>query len=216
MTRRFSSRQIPLDVVVGWCDDARRAPSAGFSQGSHLVVLHREALESFWQVSGAHEWFERAAPGVLAAPVVVLAIAEPGAYVDRYNEPDKRRGLERADAWPIPHWLTDTAMVVENLLLLVEEAGRGALLFGVFRNHTEVLAAIGAPAGVEIVAAVAIGDRAIDDVPTGSSLRRPRRPLDEVVHLGRWGSGGGLSSTLHGSGHSTSPSSPKRQQGSTQ
>ena len=74
MTRRFDAAALNLTEVAQLCDLARRAPSAGFSQGSHLVVLTGESLARFWRTTGSGEWFARTQPGVLQAPVVVLLL----------------------------------------------------------------------------------------------------------------------------------------------
>jgi nitroreductase len=42
------------------------------------------------------------------------------------------------------------------------------------------------PKGRRLVGAVALGYPAADDRPSGSARTRPRRPLDQVVHWGRW------------------------------
>lgn len=187
MTRRFAAVPLDLDEVADLCDLARRAPSAGFSQGSHLMVLTDDSLADFWRLSGAGEWFSRTQPGVLAAPVVVVGVADAQAYVGRYGEADKAgHGLEQQQGWSVPFWLTDTAMVLQNLLLLAEDRRWGALLFGVFHHADTVLAHWGAPASCQVVAAVALGRRADDDAPTGSPTRRPRRERDAVVHVHRW------------------------------
>jgi nitroreductase len=187
MTRRFSAAPLERSLVTDLCDVARRAPSAGFSQGVHLLALDGDALVRFWDVTGAREWFASASPGVLAAPVVVLALADPHAYTSRYAEADKAgHGLEDAVAWPVPFWLTDAAMAAQNLLLLAESRGLGALLFGIFRNGDALLAELGVPPGVSAVGAIALGQRAPDDVASGSATTRPRRPVAEVVHWNRW------------------------------
>ena len=84
-------------------------------------------------------------------------------------------GLEVAANWPVPFWLTDTAMAVQNLLLLVEAHRLGALYFGIFRNVDVLLADLGVPEGMLSVGAVAIGHRAATDRQTGSPTTRPRR-----------------------------------------
>lgn len=168
-------------------DLARRAPSAGFSQGVAFVALDGSAVVRFWEVTGAGAWFAATSPGVLDAPVVVLPLADPAAYTARYAEPDKAgRGLEDSAAWPVPYWLTDAAMATQNLLLLAEDRGLGALLFGIFRNADVLLAELGVPEQMVALGAVALGRRAADDVPVGSATRRPRRPRAEVVHWNCW------------------------------
>lgn len=187
MTRRF--RPDPLDPVEveELLDLARRAPSAGYSQGVHFLALDGEALTRFWVATGADEWFGSVQQGVLAAPVVVLPLADPTAYTSRYAERDKSgHGLEVAANWEVPFWLTDAAMATQNLLLLAQERGLGALYFGIFRNARRALDELGVPAEVVQVGAVALGHRASDDVPSGSARTRPRRDTQQVVHRNCW------------------------------
>jgi nitroreductase len=77
-------------------------------------------------------------------------------------------------------------MAVENLLLLAEERGLGALLFGLFRDAGPFLRSLGVPAELQPLGAVALGYRAADDVPSGSATTRPRRPLSHVVRHNAW------------------------------
>lgn len=187
MTRRFDERSLPIELVDEMLDLARRAPSAGYSQGVHFLVLSGKALQRFWRTTGADEWFASVQSGVLAAPVVVLPLADPAAYTSRYAEGDKAgHGLERAENWEVPFWLTDAAMATQNLLLLAQERGLGALYFGIFRNARAALDELRVPAQVLQVGAVALGYRASDDAPSGSAVSRARRGSDEVVHHDGW------------------------------
>ena len=187
MTRDFSTDPLDPQLIADLVDTARRAPSAGYSQGVHFVVLTGDAIGRFWQTTDAETWFAETQDGVLRAPVIVLPIADPDAYTSRYAEADKAgHGLEIAANWPVPFWLTDTAMAVQNLLLLAEARRLGALYFGIFRNVDVLLADLGVPAGMLSVGAVALGRRATTDRPSGSAITRPRRPTAEVVHHNRW------------------------------
>jgi nitroreductase len=125
-------------------------------------------------------------PGLLDAPVLVVVLCSPDVYVTRYAEADKAgTGLgEDVAAWPVPYWFVDAGMAVEHLLLGATEAGLGACLFGLFEHEPAVLRSLGVPAGWRSIGTVALGHPA-DDRP-GTSAGRPRRPLDEVVHRGRW------------------------------
>ena len=184
MTRTFDSTALDPELVDALLDLARRAPSAGYSQGVHFLALTGESLAKFWEVTGGDEWFDE---GVLAAPVIVLPLADPDAYTSRYSEGDKAgHGLEIAANWEVPFWLTDAAMATQNLLLLAEERGLGALYFGIFRNARLALDAFGVPANVMQVGAVALGRRAATDAPSGSATTRPRRERVEVVHHNHW------------------------------
>jgi nitroreductase len=148
-------------------------------------VLDEPAV--FWALTGGREWFTEHLPGVLAAPLIVLPLADERAYTARYAEPDKAgHGLEAADAWPVPYWLTDCAMATQNVLLLAEDRGLGALFFGIFGDARALLRALDVPDHVRAIGAVALGHRAAADRPSGSPTTRPRLPLDAVVHWGRW------------------------------
>jgi nitroreductase len=187
MTREFSREPLDADLVSNLVDTARRAPSAGYSQGVHFVVLTGDAVPRFWQTTDAEGWFAETQDGVLLAPVIVLPIADPDAYTSRYAEADKAgHGLDLAANWPVPFWLTDTAMAVQNLLLLIEARRLGALYFGIFQNVDVLMADLGVPAGMLSVGAVAMGHRAASDRPSGSPTTRPRRATTEVVHYNHW------------------------------
>jgi nitroreductase len=187
MTRDFSDDPVPGELIDELLDTGRRAPSAGYSQGIHFIVLTGDDVGRFWRTTAAEDWFAATQGGVLRAPVIVLPIADPAAYTSRYAETDKAgHGLENATNWPVPFWLTDTAMAVQNLLLLVEARRLGALYFGIFRNTDTLMADLGVPEGMLSVGAVAIGHRAETDRPSGSSTTRPRRAAAEVVHHGSW------------------------------
>ena len=186
MTRHFSGGP-STEQLLAWCDLARRAPSAGFSQGSHLLVLDGVERDGFFEVSGAGTWFATSAPGVLGCTQVVLVLGDPSAYTSRYSEPDKiDHGLTTQESWACPFWLTDAAMVAQNLLLILEDNRVGALFFGLFGDATSTLAHFGVPDGVRCIGAVAVGHRSEIDAPSGSAVSRPRRPATQVLHHGRW------------------------------
>jgi len=187
MTRRFSGDPVDLALVLEMCDTARRAPSAGYSQGSHLLVLHGSSLIDFWRVSGAGKWFGDRFPELLLAGAVVVPFADETAYLERYSRPDKiGHGLTTAEAWSVPYWLTDTAMVVQNLLLLVEERRLGALFFGLTVDPSALTTHFGVPHHMRPIGAVAIGVRSSTDTPSGTGASVPRRPPHQVIHVGTW------------------------------
>lgn len=186
MTRRFAG-SLDTAWVEAQCDVARRAPSAGYAQGTHFLILTGDELAEFWSSSGLASWFTRRSPGVLGASAVVLVLGDRSAYTSRYSEPDKQaQGLESTEAWSTPYWLTDAAMAAQNLLLLAEDDGVGALFFGLFVESRRILDGLGVPADVDCVGAIALGPRDPADRPTGSPTRRPRRAVGDVVHRGHW------------------------------
>lgn len=189
MVRSFSSRPVDEAVLDRVLDASRRAPSAGNSQGLDLVVLVGDETARYWDVTlpaerrSSFRW-----PGLLRAPVLVVAVTDPQAYVARYAEGDKAAtGLGTgADAWPVPYWFVDAGAAVENLLLAVVAAGLGACLFGPFGHEEAVREALGVPAGRRLVATIAVGHPDGGEDGPGRSADRARRPLDDVVHRGGW------------------------------
>ncbi len=188
MVRAFTGEPLDPEVLERLCDLARRAPSAGNSQGLDLLILQGAGeVGAYWDVTlpeprrGGFRW-----PGLVAAPALILVVTDPGAYVGRYGEDDKAAtGLgDGSEAWPIPYWWVDAGAAVEHLLLGAVDAGLGACLFGLFDHEAAVAEAFGVPADRRIVAAIALGHPAPDE--PGRSASRSRRPLDDVVHRGRW------------------------------
>jgi len=195
MTRAFDGRPLEPGVIDGLVDLASRAPSAGKTQGWHLVVLEGAETSLFWDATmpiakrDSFRWQH-----LLTAPVIALPLADANAYVDRYAEPDKSAtGLGAgATAWPVPYWTVDTSMSVMTLLLAAEDAGVGALFFGVFRGERELRRRLGIPAGLELLGAIALGypldtvSATGDTAGPGRSAGRARRAPDQIIHRGGW------------------------------
>jgi len=191
MTRAFDRRPVADELIERMVDLATRAPSAGKTQGWHLIVLTGDDTRTFWDISLATE--DRAAfrwKRLLDAPVIAIPLADPGAYLARYSEPDKAAtGLGTGeDAWPTPYWTVDASMSVMTLLLAAEAEGLGALLFGIFREEPALRTAFGIPDRLQILGAIALGWPAVDESAdqTGRSARRPRRRAGDVIHRGGW------------------------------
>jgi nitroreductase len=185
MVRNFEDRPVPPEVRDRILDNARRAPSAGFTQGSDFLVLEGpEQTETFWNATfepGKRESFRW--PGLFKAPLVIVFLSNKSAYVERYAEPDKGWTDREESRWPVPYWDVDTGFAALLALLTATDAGLGALFFGVFQAE-KFRAAFGVPDEYSPVGAVAIGYPAPDE--PSASLKRGRRPLDEIVHLARW------------------------------
>ncbi len=188
MVRAFAPDPVDPDDVERLLDHARRAPSAGNTQAVRFLVLDTpDAVAGYWDLTLPAErrpgfsW-----PGLVAAPVLVVVLVDPGAYAERYAEPDKAQtGLgEGPTAWPVPYWWVDAGAVIQNLLLLVTDAGLGACLIGLFDHESAVLAAHRVPDGWRAVGTIALG-WPIPSRP-GRSAERPRPPRTDVVRRGRW------------------------------
>ncbi|MGE0877610.1 MAG: nitroreductase family protein [Acidimicrobiia bacterium] len=191
MVRSFERRPVDPTVLRTILEAATRAPSAGNTQGWSFVVLEGpDETARFWDATLPPE--RRAGftwPGLLDAPVIVLPLADGAAYVARYGEPDKvRSGLgEGTDRWPVPYWVVDTSFATMTLLHAVVDAGLGALFFGVFHGEAELRRTLAIPDSLTLIGAIALGHP--KPSRAGRSATRSHRPIDEVVHRGRFSSG---------------------------
>lgn len=195
MTRSFEDRPVSSALVDMFLDAARLAPTAGNSATPEFLVLEgSDQTAAYWDTTlpldrrSTFAW-----PGLLVAPVLVLVLVQPDAYLRRYREPDKiASGLgESADAWSTPYWWVDGGMAAMTILLAAEESGLGALFFGLFGHTEAVKARFGVPPDRRVVGVIALGHRAdnarLGGLGHGGSGRRGRRSLEQVTHRAHWG-----------------------------
>jgi nitroreductase len=191
MTRQFSTDSIPSEHLDELLKTGMRAPSAGFTQGIDLVVLTSDAARShFWAVASDGSWRDRheSSAGLVAAPAIVIPVADPQAYADRYRDEDKASSLlfsRDVAAWPMPYWLVDAAYASMLILLAATAKGLGALFFQLHAAEASVCDAFGIPGERRLIGAIALGYPSSDE-PSGSPSRRARRPFAEVIHREGW------------------------------
>lgn len=190
MVRRYTEEPVPRSTVDRLLTHAVRAPSAGFSQGWGFLVLDEPAdLERFWAASapaGAPD--SRWLRGMRTAPVVIVALASKEAYLDRYAEPDKGWTDRDEARWPVPYWDIDTGMASLLILLTAVDEHLGACFFGIPPERLDAFRdAFGVPPDHHPIGAITVGHPAPrGERADGSPARRRRRPLEEVVHRGRF------------------------------
>ncbi len=189
MVRNFDDRPVAPAVVDELITLAARAPSAGNSQGWSFVVLEgSEQTSRLWDITLPVErrdtfpW-----PGLLRAPVLIVPLADPGTYLERYAEADKARtGLgEGEDRWSVPYWFVDTAFASMVVLLGAVDADLGALFFGLFDNEAALLTELGVPEGHRAVGAIALGYPASEQ-RASRSAGRPPKASEALIHRGGW------------------------------
>jgi nitroreductase len=189
MVRRYAPDQPVADEslrrVLG---SALRGPSAGFAQGSDFLVLNDPADRSaFWRLTSddvdrPDAWLG----GMMTAPVLIMCLADPDAYLDRYAEDDKGFTDRDASRWPVPYWDVDTGMAALLMLLTAVDEGLGACFFGIPGHaHPRVRARFGIPERMRLVGMVSLGH--VPTPPPPGRASRPRRTLDDAVHWGRFG-----------------------------
>lgn len=202
MVRRFDpSRPVSREDIRQLLDLATRAPSAGFSQGWHFLVLDERAdRERFWAATALGRPEDAWLAGMRSAPALILPISDRAAYLRRYAEPDKARstaatpiGHELDDEpatpddarWPVPYWDLDTAMASVLALLGATDRGIGSCFFGIPATAFAALHDVfGIPAGLRPIGVIALGYEA--GYLSGRG-RRARRPATETTSWGRFG-----------------------------
>jgi nitroreductase len=201
MVRSYDpDRPVPPEVVARIVRHGLRAPSAGFSQGWGFLVLTEPAdRDRYWTVTteaaGVEpvwrgDWLTR----MRDAPVLIVCLSNKSVYLDRYAEPDKG-WTDRDEAhWPVPYWDIDTGFAALLMHLSSVDQGLGSCFFGVPVPAVQGLHdAFGVPADFNPIGTLSVGYRAVTD-KRSPSLKRGHRPVDEVVHHGRWAVTGASSS----------------------
>ena len=184
MWRNFDGRPIPADAIERMLEHAIHAPSAGFSQGwAFMLFSERDELTRFWDLTWPLQ--NRTGPytGITSAACVIVPMSNKQIYLDRYAEPDKGWTDLDEDRWPVSYWDIDTAFASMLILLTAVDEGLGALFYGM-GNVEEFQSAYGVPPDYTPIGAIAVGYPR-QDRPS-PSLKRGRRPVDEVVHRGHW------------------------------
>ena len=189
MVRSYDpDRPVSREVLDGLLRLAIRAPSAGHTQGWQFLVLDDiTSRTAFWTATSGGEadaWLTR----MQTAPALIVCFSDKDAYLDRYAEPDKGWTDRDEARWPVPYWHIDTGMAAMILLLAAQEAGLGACFFGVpGERWPQLRAAFAVPDRLAAVGVVSLGYPAAD--VRSPSLRRGRRPLDDVVSYGSFAAG---------------------------
>jgi nitroreductase len=192
MVRNYADRPVDTAAVERVLANALHAPSAGFTQGWAFLLLDApEDVARFWEATTPDERAE-AAPdswlrGMRTAPVIIVPLSNKAAYVGRYAEADKG-WTDRSEArWPVPYWHMDTAMASLLMLLTAVDEGLGACFFGIPASRTQAFRdAFDVPEDHMPIGAISLGHRTDDLGTPGSAARRPRKPVEDVVHRGRW------------------------------
>ena len=178
MVRSFDATPVDAEWLCGLCADAMWAPTAGNTAGVRMYVVGPDLVGSYFEVATDDHWRANAprAAALMRAGAVVVVTSRPSDYVARYAEQDKAAsGLDDPTAWAIPYWHTDAAMATMALLLLIDEAGLAATLWGNFRREREILEWIGADNDA-LFATVVIGrDDGTDRRSTSLERAVPRR-----------------------------------------
>ncbi len=188
MVRNYDpDRPVPPEVRERILEHALHAPSAGFSQGWGFLVLEEPAdRDRFWAAATPEtdvwqEWLTN----MRTAPLIIVPHSNRSVYINRYAEPDKGWTDKDEAHWPVPFWHIDTGFASLLMLLTAVDEGLGACFFGIPPERDAVYrVAFDVPDDYTPIGAISVGYRATDH--RSGSLKRGRKPVEEVVHRGRW------------------------------
>tara|TARA_B110000014_G_scaffold259754_1_gene248139 strand:- start:447 stop:1019 length:573 start_codon:yes stop_codon:yes gene_type:complete len=188
MTRDFTDASIDTAIVNGLLRSAQFGPRAGNTQAIEFLVLEKKQVEQYWETTFSEKnRADFAWPNLFNTQVLVLVWVDPGKYVIRYAEADKRKtGLgDRISSWATPYWWVDGGMAAMTILLGAEAAGLGALFFGLFEHEENVKNRFDIPEAFKSVGAIALGVAACEQKKS-MSTKRDKQKLSDAVHRGRW------------------------------
>lgn len=187
MVRSYRPDPIPPDVVQRIVRTIRRAPSAGFSQGTRLLVVTDQGRRAeVAEAIAAGAWTD----WIATAPVHVVVLVREDDYHDRYRQPDKLQAGREIE-WPVPYWFVDAGAALMLLLLAAIDEGLAAGFFGVGADEmAEFRRLLELPDDLAVVGVVTVGYEAPDRESEWLTSRftQMRKPLEEIVQSERWGS----------------------------
>ena len=196
MVRSYDpDRTVEPEIIEKIVRHGLRAPSAGFSQGwGFLVLTEQKDRDLYWESTtegdlGAAktdeawkgDWLTR----MRTAPVIIVCLSNKSAYLERYAQPDKGWTDRSEDHWPVPYWDIDTGFAALLMHLSAVNEELGSCFFGIPVPTVQTFKdAFGVPDEYTPFGTLTLGYRAPDK--RSPSLKRGHRPVDEVVHHGRW------------------------------
>ena len=188
MVRRFEQRPVPHETIdrSSTRDDA--LPRPGSRKGSSSSSSTRpDAIATFWEMTRDPEFGWEEETVTHGPTVLILPLPDARRYLDRYAQPDKIDfGMDEEANWPVRFWEIDAAMASMLILMAAVDEGLGGWFFGITHGERELLDRFGVPGDLRPIGIIGLGYRAADEEPSGSWMRRRRRPLQEQIHRNGW------------------------------
>lgn len=186
--RKYRQELPPRAILDRIIDMARRAPTAGFSQGVDFLVLDAPAaVDEFRRLTTHPDQHLSDDLAQSRPPVIVIVWSDPQRYLGRYSEADKAKfGLQDEEQWPVKFWDVDAAMAAMQLQLAAVNEGLDTWFFGIAHGEQAMREAFGVPQDRKLVGVIGLGYRTEDETAFGSGSTRKRRPLAEQLHRNEW------------------------------
>jgi nitroreductase len=185
MVRNYTTEPVGEDVLERLVLAARKAPSAGFTQGTAFLIVTDPTLrtaiadlcdEPEYVAAGFDPWISR-------APAHIIVCISEDAYHQRYREPDKIDDAGNEIEWPVPFWWIDAGAALMLVLLTAVDEGLAAGFLGT--DAADLQRLLGIPSAMVPIGIVTVGYPAPDR--RSNSLKRGWRPDGQVVHWQTWG-----------------------------
>lgn len=185
MVRNYTGEAVDSESLDRILDAARRAPSAGHTQGqSFVVVTSAEGRRRIAELAGERRYVDRGFdPWISRAGALIVVCVSEAAYHRRYSEPDKTDAAGNEIEWPVPFWWVDAGAAMMAILYAAVDEGLGAGFLGV-HSVEDVSAELGIPPEITPIGVVTIGHPAPDR--RSGSLSRGRRAADDVIRFESW------------------------------
>ncbi len=162
--RRFTSEDIPDEVINKLLESVRWSPSWANSQCWEVIVVRRQDLKD--KLKDILSPKNPATLAVQNAPVVIAMCAKLGKAGFYNNEPMTRFG-----DW----FLYDTGLATQNLILTAHSLGLGSVITGGM-DQDKAKDILDVPGGYELVCLLPIG------YPDQEPSPPPRREIEEFTH----------------------------------
>ena len=187
MVRNYAPEPVSEDILERIVQAGRKAPSAGFSQGTAFVIVTDPELrtaianlcdEPDYVAAGFDPWISK-------APAHIVICVSEDVYHQRYREPDKVDDAGNEIDWPVPFWWIDAGAALMLVLLTAVDEGLAAGFLGTDADDLQHL--LGIPSTMVPIGIVTVGHPAPDR--RSNSLKRGWRPDENVVHWQTWSTG---------------------------
>jgi nitroreductase len=167
--RKYRPDPVPDEILLQILEAARQSPSWANTQAPRFVVVKDQATKE--ALAGTFSEHNPGRHTLIEAPVAVCLFGK--------NESSGYFGGNAATAKG--DWLLfDAGIFMEHFVLAAWNFGLGTVHMGLF-DHAAVKKILDIPDGYEVVELSPLGY--FDTMPAA----KPRRPLEETVHLNKFG-----------------------------
>lgn len=168
--REYLPDKIDESKIELLLESAMLAPSGNNAQPWHFIIVDNEEMKKkVSEVSGRQKWMESAAVFIVCVADLNVRIRDSGdVNID-----------EDSSQFEVKQIIRDTSIATEHIVLEATSIGLGTCWVSEFKQD-EIRKVLGIPENKYVVTVLVIGN------PAENPGKRPRKPVDEVVHRNKW------------------------------